>query len=259
MEIDDITQKQPPVINQLSQAVPTKSKRNLLLIALGVVVLLLIVTVSVYYLGSQRNSVTSEPNYQNTNNSSIEPTVPSSNSFIPYKELPKNAAYEDTEIFTESLLKVSFAYPKKYFSQSFKSDEKNPYAAMFFLKARNEEKEKHISYTIDCELSNRRNPSGICREGIVGDVEVGIIGPSTNVPAYDEDKNSAYQMCTKEVISEEKVIYSCSVQLSISPERGMRYSVYLTTEKPKAITIKTYKPLEFSDLIMSIVDSAKSL
>lgn len=244
-----------------NQSLPKKinnEKGNFILIA-GIIALVLLVGVGAFYLGTLGNSpVTQVPQPTTVPESSPTPT-PSSNSLILFSQLSNNTQNEEVEAFSDNLLKVSFSYPNKYFSQSFKADEKNLYAGIFFLKERDAEKEKYITYAVDCELDNRQDPAGVCRESIVGDLEVSI-NLASKVPDYDEDKSSTYNQCQKETINGNKIIYSCSAQLSVDPkDKGMRYSLYLVSDTPKVIRISTREPLTSSDLIRSIVNSAKVL
>lgn len=253
-----VPDSQVPENQSLSKKI-NNEKGNFILIA-GVIALVLIVGAGAFYLGTLRSSpITQIP--QPAPVLELSPTLsPSSNSLILYSQLNNNTLNEDTGTFSDNILKVSFSYPKKYFSKSFKADEKNLYAGIFFLKERNEEKEKYITYAVNCELDNRRYPSGICTESTVGDLEVSI-NPASKVPDYNEDKSSTYNQCQKETISDSKIIYSCSTQLSADPTnkgKGMRYSLYLMADTPKVVQISTRQPADFSDLIRSIVDSAKS-
>ncbi len=233
------------------------NEKGSLLIA-GIIALVLLVGGGGYYFGMLRSSPVTRVSQSTT---APEPSTifSPSNSLTLYSRLSNNSLNEEMVGFSDNLLKVSFSYPKKYFSQSFKADEKNLYAGVFFLRERNEKKEKNIAYTVNCELINRRDPAGVCREGAVGDLEVNI-NLASKVPDYDEDKNSSYNQCQKETISGNKIIYSCSTQLSIDPrDKGMRYSLYLISDTPKVIKISIGKPEDFSDLIRSIVSSAKIL
>lgn len=239
-------------------------KGNFLLIA-GVITLVLIAIAGVFYLGVLRSSPIIQTPRPATATATatataLSPTLsPSSNSLTLFSQLSNSTQNEEAEAFSDNILKVSFSYPKKYFSQSFKADEKNLYAGIFFLKERGEEKEKYIAYAVNCELDNRRDPAGVCRESTAGDLEVSI-NPASKVPDYDEDKSSSYNQCEKETITDNKIIYACSTQLSIDPaDRGMIYSLYLTADAPKVIRISTRQPEDFSDLIRSIVNSAKAL
>ena len=190
------------------------------------------------------------------------PSVPSlSDSLILYSHLSKSAQDQSMEEFSDPILRVSLSYPKKYFSQSFKADEKNLNAGIFFLKERAAEKEALIRNVIDCILNNRKDPTGICRESNMGDLEVSI-NKVARVPNYDEDKSSGYAefQCEREIIDDNRIIYSCLTQLSVDPkDKGMRYSLYLTEGAAKVIKVSTRKPEEFSDLITSVVNSAKIL
>lgn len=202
------------------------------------------------------------PTPQDNNNSSVKPLIPTdlqSKDFLPYNQLSNDTTSGEVETFTDNILGVDFTFPKKYYSQSFKADGKNLYAGLFFLEKINRANEKNISSAVDCELNNRKDPAGICREGMVGDLEVSISIP-VNIPNIDEDEASVADTCEKEAINREKILYSCLTQLSVNPEdKGTRYTLYLTADKPRLITVTTQNPLKFSELIRNIVISAKVL
>ena len=216
-----------------------KKDRNILVILLCVAIILLL------FFVFQKNKTM-------TYNQGLEIPPPS----IPYTQLPSSVNPGQLETFTDNLLKTSFKYPKSYYPQYLKADKDELSANIFFLKNRDAEKEAAADSVIECMLTNRTDPSGLCREGYLDDIEVWISQP-LNIP---NDNDEDYKDCEKDVISENKVIYSCSSQLSIDPnDWGMSYKLYLLGNSPKVISMITGKPKDVSDLINSIVNTSRVL
>ncbi|HSX18558.1 MAG TPA: hypothetical protein VLE91_00325 [Candidatus Saccharimonadales bacterium] len=176
----------------------------------------------------------------------------------PYDKLPNSDYNSPKEKFTDSLLKVSFNYPTKYFPRSVKADENEALADIVFIKERNADREQLIDDVLNCILTNRTNPSGMCRESLLGDVEVGISTPKGDPDNVDHGSED----CVKQIISEDKILYSCSTLIAPGPSSdyaGVNYDLYIKGNSPRRIGITTGKPEQYSDLIKSIVETSKVL
>jgi len=186
---------------------------------------------------------------------SISPTPsPIQKTVVKYSELNKIDPSTTTKKFEDSLLNIQFNYPSKYFSQAYVADTKNSDAGIFFVKEKDQSKEEMIQYIVDCELENRKDPSGMCREGALRDVEVLL--------ERLDDQNDVDQLeqCEIEKINELTTISACPKQLSVNPEDwGVEYAV--VNKSPEfsklSIHIRTRNPKEYADLIRSIVESMR--
>lgn len=232
------------------------NQRGSSLILIGVIVVLFFLAILVR-------------NYDETADKEVLNPIPSpyvrpspTNPFILFNTLRGETSEGGMESFTDDILKVSFSYPKEYFSKSYKADERHLDAGLFFIKERNKEREEALDYLVDCVLDNRIEPSGLCKEGTAGDLEVDINNETSwkyldessrmNDIAYEDDK------CKKQTLSANKVIYSCFAQLSVdSSHRGMKYMLYFGSDSEIVITLTTGDPVKLADLITSIIDSAK--
>jgi hypothetical protein len=185
------------------------------------------------------------------------PESPSSSSLILYSQLRSAATDDEKETFSDDVLKVQFTYPKKYFSQFFNADPRYQYAGLYFLEDRDDSRVKDVADVVRCEVvDQRKNPTdGPCSEGIIADVEVSI-HPVTKVPDNQEEDRTAASDCEKEILSTDKIIYSCSTVLSPNPDnKGMEYNLYILSNNPIVIRILTGKPKQFADVIKGIVES----
>lgn len=161
----------------------------------------------------------------------------------------------ETELieFKDDFLNVSFKYPKKYYLNSVKSDQKDPSASIYFTLNDNLERRGAIDRIVECERDNRITPAGICAEGNVGDIHVGIHQTEEHELQY----YSNYRYCDlqKNDSTEKKIIYSCLIgNLVGSPE--YRFIIFLKDpQENMSVFVDTRDARGFGDVINTVIDS----
>lgn len=110
----------------------------------------------------------------------------------------------ESATFSDKQLGVSFLYPKNYYMNFVPADSKTAYISLFFSRNDDEVAVSSIDSMVKCELDNRRDPSGICREGSVGDFDVHL----ERVSGLPKDANPN---CVEGKISGkyDKTVFSC--------------------------------------------------
>jgi hypothetical protein len=238
----------PPKDNRLEQSVASNNHKRIIYFFFGILVLLALAFVFEVPLPLGDKQVATTP----TVIPSPTPTPASpSAAFVPYGSLSGQEKFAVAANFTDPILNVSFAYAPGYHVQSFKADDMHKNAGVFFVQQRLEDIEL-ISDAIDCELDNREEPGEVCREGVLGDVEVSIV-PYTVSSTVDNIGDN----CRKEIDSKERTLVSCEEQLSLDADtKGMVYMLYLFGENPLAIQVSSKDPKTHAHLIRSIISSA---
>lgn len=178
-------------------------------------------------------------------------------------ELEQNTNFN---IYADSVLGLSFSYPAKYHKMSLAADADDEEwlksGFIFFIAERNKETEESIQYYIDCHAD--KSVGGVCREHMIDDIDVFM----ENYDSYDdfeyeitylEEECEASSNCDIEIINDNKTLVSKQTQVSNNPrDIGMRYKIILSGDNPSYIQISTRKPIEFSDIIKAIIDSAEN-
>ena len=122
--------------------------------------------------------------------------------------------------FTDKQLGVSFTYPKNYYMNYVPADLKNPRTSLFFSINNDAETILSIDDVVRCEIDNRREAFGMCREGSVGDFGVSLERVSS-LPKSDPN-------CIENKISGkyDKTVFSClTSNLGGNPESY--YDIYI--------------------------------
>lgn len=228
-----------------------------ILVLLGILIVVGGLIVGVYYFGVQKQA----PNPTITSDLANAPlntkeSIDYHFKPFPYSQITDSMLDSQLKIFTDNGLNISFKYPEVYSIYSINSDSKYKIASVFLLKNVTPEKEKAIKDEIYCDTDNRKNPSGVCSEGLLSDSDITVVKVD-KYPAYDEDKNYDWRVCQKEIDTKEKVIYSCREQVDAG-RFGYKYYVYLNPfTEPVVLQLATLNASDSADVIKSVIDSFK--
>lgn len=228
---------------------------SVILVLLGVLIVVGSLIGIVYYFGVQKQNPNPKitPDLANAPLNTKE-SIDYHFKPFPYSQLTGSILESQLKTFTDSGLNISFKYSKAYSIYSINSDSKHKIASVFLLKNVTPEKEQAIQDEIYCDTDNRRNPSGVCSEGLLSDVDITVVKVD-KYPSYDEDKNYDWRVCQKEIDTKEKVIYSCREQVDAG-RFGYKYYVYLDPfTEPVVLQLATLDASDSADVIKSVIDS----
>lgn len=230
----------------------THSKRNLFII-LGVAALVVacIVSYASYLLSIQaeKDAMAKKAALTPTVMPTPTPASPSAD-FVFYDDLSGEEKFSVAYNFSDRVLNAGFAYPPGYSMQSYKAEENDKKAGIFFIN-KSASQANIVAAVIKCVLSNRKGEvqSGACSEGYLGDVAVrmSVYSPKEPFPQQDDPN------CRLEIAQKGRVLFAC---LSGVDKKGMEYTLYLTRENPIFVKVTAQYPKEQAHLIRSIISSA---
>lgn len=234
------------------------SKRNLWII-LGIVGVVLfsigLVAVTSYQAEKSNPSLDEEALLTTIKESPPTPTPASpSADFVFYGDLSGEEKFAVASTFVDPILKASFAYPSGYLVQSFKADNDHKNAGIFFLHPKNSSQAADITYAVTCELENRKLAIGMCRESMLGDIEVSLRAYPKTETGFDEEN---IDDCRKEIVTNDRILFACELSMSpLATDKGMRYSLYLLGENPVLMQVSSRNAKEHAHMIRSIISSA---
>jgi hypothetical protein len=113
---------------------------------------------------------------------------------------------------------------------------------------------------VKCELDNRKDPSGECTEGMIGDVAVSISLLSASELSSDKEYyQHTFPGCKTEIDTAERVLISCEDTANLQDH--MRYIMYLQGSKSLKIGLEVFadSAKENGALIKGILDSFAAL